>query len=278
MVGVLGVDVEEALAGRAVRRAEPHVQRLEDLAVDDPAQRLAGLVDAQHPAGLAAGVERAGLVAARRSATSPRGVGALVIACSRSRVRWSTSPVTGISRLAWKPRTASTVVGVVAAGDVAEQPLDRHQPGLQVADLVAAVAGAEDRRAGVEDVEELVVGGRLRHRDQTRQVRWSTTPVALKPRLAWKPLTAVPRSRRRSARSWSRGATPAGRAAAGARAPAPRSPRARAPSRGSGVGRGRRASASAVRCEGAAGACGGVVVGTGGAGARLGRGGAGRSS
>ena len=36
-------------------------------------------------------------------------VGSVVMPCSRFSVRWSTSPVTGISRLAWKPRTASVV-------------------------------------------------------------------------------------------------------------------------------------------------------------------------
>ena len=35
--------------------------------------------------------------------------GSEVMPCSRSRVRWSTSPVTGICRFSWKPRTASTV-------------------------------------------------------------------------------------------------------------------------------------------------------------------------
>ena len=38
-------------------------------------------------------------------------LGVTVIACSRSIVRWSISPVTGMPRLAWKPRTASTVAG-----------------------------------------------------------------------------------------------------------------------------------------------------------------------
>ena len=36
-------------------------------------------------------------------------VGVRVIARSRSRVRWSTAPVTGISRLAWNPLTLPTV-------------------------------------------------------------------------------------------------------------------------------------------------------------------------
>ena len=37
-------------------------------------------------------------------------VGVRVIAVSRSQVRWSTSPVTGIARLSWKPFTALTVI------------------------------------------------------------------------------------------------------------------------------------------------------------------------
>ena len=36
-------------------------------------------------------------------------VGVRVIAVSRSQVRWSTSPVTGIARLPWKPLTALAV-------------------------------------------------------------------------------------------------------------------------------------------------------------------------
>ena len=39
-------------------------------------------------------------------------VGSLVIALSRSSVRRSTCPVTGILRFAWKPFTASTVLPV----------------------------------------------------------------------------------------------------------------------------------------------------------------------
>ena len=67
--------------------------------------------------------------------------------------------------------------GVVGAGDVAEDPGDLLEPRLGVAHLVALVAGLEDRRAGVEDVEHRVVRRRLRHRLQPRQLLRSSTPV-----------------------------------------------------------------------------------------------------
>ena len=54
--------------------------------------------------------------------------------------------------------------GVVGPGDVAEQPGDGDQPGLEVADLGAGVAARQQGGAGVEDVEQLVVGRLLRHR------------------------------------------------------------------------------------------------------------------
>ena len=57
VVGVLDVDVEDALAGRRGRGTEAHVQGLQHLPVHHPAQRRGGLVDAQHSSGQAAGVE-----------------------------------------------------------------------------------------------------------------------------------------------------------------------------------------------------------------------------
>ena len=79
---------------------------------------------------------------------------------------------------------------VVGAGHVAEQPLDRHQPGLQVAHLLAGVAAREERRSGVQDVEQLVVGRLVVIEASRCHVRRSTMPVASRPRLAWKPRTA----------------------------------------------------------------------------------------
>ena len=112
--------------------------------------------------------------------------------------------------------------GVVRAGDVAEQPGDRDQAGLQVADLLAAGAGLEDRGARVEHVEQLVVRRLLRHL-HAAGARWSRRPRR------WPSGRASPGSRSR--RSWWRdrrrrwsapGTRRAGRAGTAARAPSRR--------------------------------------------------------
>ncbi len=90
----------------------------------------------------------------------------MVIAVSRSSVRWSMAPVTGISRLAWKPRTAFDGGRIVDTGDVAEQPRDLLEPGLRVPHPVAGRARSEQHRARPEDGEHLVVGRLVGHRDQ----------------------------------------------------------------------------------------------------------------
>ena len=110
MVATHPVDAEDALPGGQQLRAEPHVDGPEDLAVDDPAQAVAGLVDAQRPTWQRASSVPAWFPPGVARLYIASRVGADVIAYRRSRVRWSTSPVTGIPRLAWKPRTASVVV------------------------------------------------------------------------------------------------------------------------------------------------------------------------
>ena len=102
-----------ALPGRGVRRPEAHRHRARHLAVDHPADGAAW--SCRCTARARSGTARP---AARRVCALPgtgwparRRSGVRVIACSRSRVRWSTYPVTAISRLAWKPFTAPSVTG-----------------------------------------------------------------------------------------------------------------------------------------------------------------------
>ncbi len=87
--------------------------------------------------------------------------GSVVMPCSRSRVRWSTLPVTGICRLSWKPRTASTVAASYVAGAAAEVPRQGRQPGLQVAHLHPGVALRQQDAAGLHGVHGALLGARL---------------------------------------------------------------------------------------------------------------------
>ena len=101
VVAGLPVDREPALAGRGDSRPEAHVEAHPHRAVDDPAQAVAGLVDAQRPAGPAARVEAARRRPGRASCSpARRRSGRWSSPTSRSRVRRSTLPVTGMCALA----------------------------------------------------------------------------------------------------------------------------------------------------------------------------------
>ena len=163
MVAGLGVDREHALARRQLVGAEPHVVGGLHVAVDHPAQRVRRLVDAQHAALLAARVERAELRLDVVHRLVRRLVGHAVEPVQRALV-----DLTGDRDLALglEPADRLDRGRVVAPGDVAEEPLDRHQPRLQVAHLLAGGAPGQQRRSGVQDVEELVVGRLPGHGDQ----------------------------------------------------------------------------------------------------------------
>ena len=102
-------DPERALAGRRTARTEAHVHPQPGLPVDHQTSELVRLL-----------TQIAGPVMQRRSRpdAEPVGtwlwssalVGVRVIVRSRSRVRRSTAPVTGMPRLAWNPRTALVVI------------------------------------------------------------------------------------------------------------------------------------------------------------------------
>ena len=216
MVAAHPVDAEDALPGRQQLGAEPHVDGPEHLAVDDPAQRLAGLVDAQDPADPAAGVERARLVPARgrevvhRRPRRGRRHRVQAVQGALVDLAGDRDPALGLEAAHRLGRG-----GVVAAADVAEQPLDRHQPGLEVADLVAPVApAARIAGPGCSTLNIWSCVGRSSSPPGAASAR-STTPVARRPRLAWKPLTASGWSRR-TPRWWSRAATRAGTAGSAA--------------------------------------------------------------
>ena len=111
VVARLPAHVEEAFAGRGVRRTEAHRHRPEHLPVDHPADGAARLVDAHRAPGQAARVESARRCAGRRG-TGWRARPWSAYGSSRaggSRVRWSTYPVSAIFRFSWKPFRAAVV-------------------------------------------------------------------------------------------------------------------------------------------------------------------------
>ena len=112
-------------------------------------------------------------------------VGSRVISLSRSRVRRSTSPVTGIRRLAWKPSHRLTVAARVAPVTRASYQRDLLEPGLDLAHPHAGVATLQQRLAGRVDVVQRL--GRRLGREATilSHVRSSTTPSAVQPRRRW---------------------------------------------------------------------------------------------
>ena len=116
-------------------------------------------------------------------------VGVWVIARSRSRVRWSTSPVTGICRLAWNPLTlAAVAVPYVPVTDAENQPIclsracrSRTRSPLDPCFMIAGPATSLL-------CSSALVGSRVRL-TSAAQVARSTSPLRAISRFAWKPLT-----------------------------------------------------------------------------------------
>ena len=111
------------------------------------------------------------------------------MACSRSSVRWSTLPVTGMSRFSWKPRTASTV----AASYVPVTSPNSHAIETRRAwrSRTCSPLSPASRIAGpgCRTLKSWSCVGVFVIRTSRRQVRSSTTPVALRRRFSWKPVT-----------------------------------------------------------------------------------------
>ena len=102
-------DPERALAGRRTARTEAHVHPQPGLPVDHQTSELVRLLTQIAGPGDATPVET-GRRAGRHLVVELGIVGVRVIVRSRSRVRRSTAPVTGMPRLAWNPRTALVVI------------------------------------------------------------------------------------------------------------------------------------------------------------------------
>ena len=164
VVARLPADVEEALAGRGVRRTEPHRHRPAGPCRRPPSGWCCSSCRCTSR-GRSGTARRAGASVCRSPGSrlaSSSSVGVRVISCSRSSVRWSTYPVSAIPRFSWKPFTRGGGLPVPVSLTLPKYHAIWRSRACRSRTFGPVVAGPRRRRAGLGDLDRAFGCGQRR--------------------------------------------------------------------------------------------------------------------